>query len=118
MSALNYIGLASGDPEFVAWWNAGCREDHTSEQRWIADLRAKDVKAAHPDDGWVDRKANSFQFAYPQFNDGAGVGDRVALGWHFAKTRIVRITRIERSKFFPELVTYFFEPDRTEPWPK
>ncbi len=118
MSALNYIGLASGDPEFVARWNAGCREDHNNEQRWIAELRANGVKAAHPDDGWVDRENHSFQFAYPQFNDGAEVGSRVVLGWYNSKTRVVRVTRIERSKFFPDLVTYFFEPDRANAWPK
>lgn len=118
MSALDYIGLCTGNTEFVTRWNAGCRDDHANEQRWIADLRANGVKAAHPDDAWVDRKANSFQFAYPQFNDGAGIDDRVALGWHYGKARIVRVTRIERSKLFDEIVHYFFEPDRAEAWPK
>jgi hypothetical protein len=51
------------------------------QQAWIAKLRAEGVKAAHPDDGWVNRKDNVLQFVYPQFNDGAGCGDLVALGW-------------------------------------
>ena len=67
------------------------------QDEWIAALRAQGVKAAHPDDGWVDREANTVLFTYPQFDDGAKVGDLVALGWprwNSAKPqhRIVRIT--------------------------
>lgn len=109
MSSLNYIGLASGDHEFVARWNAGCREQHNVEQQWIADLRAKGVKAAQPDDGWVDRNENSVKFAYPQFNDGVQVGDTIALGWH-DRSRLVKVTRIEKPRFCGTLDTYFFEP--------
>lgn len=53
-------------------------------------LRRAGIKAAHPDDGWVDRKKNTIHFAYPQFNDGAGIGDKIALGWS-DKWRIVTI---------------------------
>ena len=38
-------------------------------------------KAAHPNDGWIDRENNELMFCYPQFNDGADVGDKVMLGW-------------------------------------
>lgn len=109
MSALNLIGLASGNPDFVARWNEGCRESHLSEQKWIAELRANGIKAAHPDDGWVDRKENSVLFAYPQFNDGVKAGDLVALGWHFNKTRIVRIREVIPSRFFDDHIRYHFD---------
>lgn len=64
----------------VEWVKIGI-ERKREQDEWIATLRAQGVKAAHPDDGWVDRMENSVFFAYPQFNDGAQVGDLVALGW-------------------------------------
>ena len=72
----------------------------TMEQQqaeWIAELRAAGVKAAHPDDGWVDRDVDTVYFCYPQFDDGVAVGDLIALGWpkwnsKKAQHRIVRVT--------------------------
>lgn len=58
---------------------------------WIDSLREQGVKAAHPDDGWVDRDENKVHLAYPQFNDGLTVGDLLALGWD-DKWRLVRVT--------------------------
>lgn len=71
----------------------------TMEQQqaeWIAALRDAGVKAAHPDDGWVDRVENTVYFCYPQFDDGVGIGDLIALGWpqwrsKKPKHRIVRV---------------------------
>lgn len=80
------------------------------QSEWIANLRANGVKAAHPDDGWVDRDRSPqrVHLEYPQFNDGLDVGDLLALGWPFAKTRIVRVTAIEDGFFG---MRYFvFEP--------
>lgn len=71
----------SGDPKFVELWRRICDEADTSEREWIANLRDSGFKAAHPNDGWVDRKNNEVHFAYPQFNDGANAGDKVMLGW-------------------------------------
>lgn len=89
--------LVSGDAAFVALWHEICDEDDRLEREWISGLRAAGVKAAHPDDGWVDRRANTVCFVYPQFNDGARVGDLVALGYHFTATRIVRLTGHHQS---------------------
>jgi hypothetical protein len=51
------------------------------QTEWIAGLRAAGIKAAHPDDGWVDRENNIVTLCYPQFNDGIEPGDLIALGW-------------------------------------
>ena len=66
-------------------------------------LRAHGIKLAHPDDGWVDRKNNSFMPAYPLFDDYPREGDKIALGdassdgpllGHF---RIVKITGVRKG---------------------
>lgn len=94
----------SGQAKFVSMY-AGIADNMEREQdAWIAGLRSIGVKASHPDDGWVDRKNNSMQFVYPQFNDGAKVGDLVALGspqWSSANPqhRIVRLISFRRSVF-------------------
>jgi hypothetical protein len=71
------------------------RDMQTQKREWIAGLRARGVKAAHPDDGWVDRDKNRVHLCYPDFNDGLKVGDLLALGWPWKDTRIVRITATE-----------------------
>lgn len=75
------VPLASGEPRLVARWAEICTKAQRQEDEWIEQLRSKGVKAAHPDDGWVDRVNNTIHFAYPQFDDGAGAGDKIALGW-------------------------------------
>lgn len=49
--------------------------------KWIDELREKGYKAAHPNDGWVDREKKEIHFLYPQFNDGVKIGSKVMLGW-------------------------------------
>jgi len=83
----------------------------SGERQWVAALRAAGVKAAHPDDGWVDREHSEVQFVYPQFNDGVTEGDVIALGWHDGH-RLVRITQVRRSWSLTgngEVVRYRFE---------
>lgn len=89
----------SGQAEAVA--RAVSIDDHTAqrEREWIAGLRAQGVKAAHPDDGWVDRERNLVHLAYPQFNDGLGVGDLLALGWSDDRMRIVRVMGTSENPF-------------------
>ena len=90
----------------VARWAEICLEGDRKEDAWITQLRSDGVKAAHPDDGWVDREKNTIHFAYPQFDDGVKVGDRIALGWP-DKWRIVTVTGredgilLERWAFSP-----------------
>jgi hypothetical protein len=90
----------SGDPEFVVLWYKTGSEMDRQEIDWISQLRAEGIKAAHPDDGWVDRTNNQFQLQYPQFNDGVNEGDLVALGWPSYETcRIVKVTNIGKTMF-------------------
>lgn len=100
--------IRGGTPEAVSLWHRVCDDMDREEREWIESLRAQGVKAAHPDDGWVDRERNAVTFTYPQFNDGAGVGDLIALGWpqHMHKQpqhRIVRLTgSYERGVFMSQ----------------
>jgi hypothetical protein len=71
----------SGQPDAVALFANIAADMERNQAGWIAALRASGVKAAHPDDGWVDRECNTVFFCYPQFDDGVAVGDLIALGW-------------------------------------
>ena len=71
------------------------REYHEREREWVREMQEAGVKAAHPDDGWVDRARNTVHFCYPQFDFGPTVGDRIVLGGH-DKHRIVRVTAVNR----------------------
>jgi hypothetical protein len=113
------VGLAdtlmsgvSGSAEGVAMFSSIATSMEREQDAWIASLRAAGVKAAHPDDGWVDRTHNTVQFVYPQFNDGAKAGDLVALGWPRWGSekpchRIVRLIELERGAFSS---SWRFEP--------
>jgi len=101
------IPLMSGPPAAMARWAEICHEGDHKEDDWIATLRAKGVKAAHPDDGWVDRKENSVHFAYPQFDDEVKVGDTIALG-RDDKFRLVTVTAIRDVGIVPPNLRYFF----------
>jgi hypothetical protein len=70
-----------------------------NELAWIEDLRGQGIKAAHPDDGWVDRQRNTIHLAYPQFNDGLAVGELLALGWPGDAMRVVRIVGSSENRF-------------------
>lgn len=96
----------SGRADAVAQFQSIAQSMEREQDVWIASLRAEGVKAAHPDDGWVDREHNTIQFVYPQFNDGAKAGDLVALGWpkwgssaDRVSHRIVRLIEHEQSLF-------------------
>lgn len=92
-SSLDLIPLCSGRPDFFSTWAKICHEGHHREQAYIAALRQRGIKAAHPNDGWIKRDEQKLHFAYPHFNDGAKTGDLVALGYEFdATTLIVRLT--------------------------
>jgi hypothetical protein len=87
-----------GDPALVASYQEIVKEYTLAERAWIADLRQRGVKAAHPDDGWVDRTHSTLFLCYPQFNDGVGVGDIVALGTP-GRTRYVKLTDSTHTAF-------------------
>ncbi len=71
----------SGKSDFVNRWLDICDKSHNRETKWIALLRYWGFKAAHPNDGWIDREDKNIFFSYPQFFDNLQVGDMVMLGW-------------------------------------
>jgi hypothetical protein len=70
-----------------------------AEREWIDRLREMGAKAAHPDDGWVNRHERKVHLAYPQFDDGLAVGDLLALGWPWRTTRLVRVVSTSDNQF-------------------
>jgi len=92
-------GLCQSDNiDLITSWDNIVNKQKKNENDWISMLRSKGIKAAHPDDGWVDRNLNKAYLPYPQFNDGVREGDLIALGWS-NKWRIVKITKVEETMF-------------------
>lgn len=103
--------IKSSDQSMVESWHKIIDDYAASEQMWIDGLRKAGFKAAHPNDGWVDRKNKIVQFVYPRFNDGADVGDLVMLGWHNSPQwcRAVRLTEKLESMFCKGITRWSFE---------
>jgi hypothetical protein len=100
----------SGQPQHVARAVAIDASLAQEEREWIADLRARGVKAAHPDDGWVKRDTDRVHLEYPQFNDGLDVGALLALG-RPGEYRIVRVVGVEANRFarmYPDAETWYW----------
>lgn len=102
-------GKIRGHAEHVARWVQICADSENEERKWIADLRSIGIKAAHPDDGHVNRKRGEYhdfvKFCYPQFNDGVKEGDRIALGWPDCyRVRLVQRVTMEGWLFGKEPV--------------
>jgi hypothetical protein len=98
MPTLRHNGSPAGHAFAEAWKWARLEGDAYTDN-WIYDLRAAGVKAARYDDGWVDRQRNEVLISpYAHFNDGAGVGDTVALG-SYTMYRLVRLTHMARRMF-------------------
>lgn len=102
----------SGQHEAVATFATIACDMERDQSAWIAALRAAGVKAAHPDDGWVDRECNTVFFCYPQFDDGVAVGDLIALGWPQwgSKKPQHRIVRVIGKTVGPFQQRWAFEP--------
>ena len=96
--------------EFYELFAKAQAEYNQREREWVVRLREEGIKGAHPDDGWVNRESNEICFCYPQFNDDAGVGDRVALGNH-ERHRVVRLTDARRG-LFTDLKYWKFEEEK------
>ncbi|HEX4432808.1 MAG TPA: hypothetical protein VHZ96_26280 [Frankiaceae bacterium] len=114
----------SADPNAVALWDSIGDQMATEQGQCTAALRAIGVKAAHPDDGWVNRERNTVHFEYPAFNDGVSVGDLIALGRPRSGYRLVRCTRIEHTGYLIPMTYHHFkdtgqrfpEPARKRRW--
>lgn len=93
-------GNSPAGDAFAARFARISAEYEETERGWVANLKAQGIAAAHPQDGWVDRKNNTVHLAYPQFAETEKLkpGARIALG-QFNKFRIVEIIRKEEDVF-------------------
>jgi hypothetical protein len=102
------------------WAEIGDRQLRNLD-RCVAMLqRGYGVKIVSPDDGWIDRRRNTFfPPSYARRLGPVGVGDRIALGsettdlmviGHF---RIVRVVAVGRPGLFTGEPTYEFEEEVT-----
>lgn len=101
-------------PETRAEFQSIALEMQRDLDAWVASLRKAGVKAAHPDDGWVDRQRNTVRFNYPHFFDDPHIGDLVALGnpkYHpkGCAARLVRLTHHETTSW-DHKGAWHFEP--------
>lgn len=106
----------SNNASFIHTYNEIGKKMEDEEKLWVASLKEQGVKAAHPDDGWVDRKNNTVLLQYPQFDNGVEVGDTIALGGSCGKTSLVRVTALMYSPLVG--VRYTFEPIEPEKKPR
>ncbi len=73
----------------------------TREKAWLERLAVEGVRIVHPDDGWVDRNANTVQFVYPTMQHAMPApGVLVALGTP-EKWRVVMLKREVRQPIGP-----------------
>lgn len=109
--------MSSDDLESVQRWDAYAEEMANDQKNWNVRLRDLGIKCAHPDDGWVDRENNVLTVSwYPAFDDGAEVGDLIALGspinlgpWLY---RVCRVTHVEKHMLIfgsGQMIKYTFE---------
>jgi len=94
--------------DFIEAYNEACTSQEIACQEWIAMLRKDGVRAAHPDDGWVDWERSTVHLCYPQFDDGIWCGEIVALGTS-SDHRLVRITGEVPDRFLRIKRWYFQE---------
>lgn len=111
---MSHYLTVSGRADIVSLCRGIENNMQAEQQAWVEMLRACGVKAAHPDDGWVNRVDNILQPCYPQFDDGVEVGDTIALGWpqwgdKTPRHRLVRVVEITRGRLFGTLL-WKFEP--------
>ena len=75
-------------------------------RQWINKLISRGIAAAHPENGWVDRKKNKITLQYPYFiSKPLVVGSYMAIG-DADNYRIVRIIGYEKNMFSMEY--YYF----------
>ena len=92
---------------FYKTFNGIVHADKAAKLEWVTQLESDGIKAAHPDDGWVNRASHEVQFCYPHFYHNPQIGDKIALGWH-DKYRIVVIVSIRQPILFGTLPYYKF----------
>ncbi len=93
-------GLCEGEEKFVNSYEKAVNDYDARKKILIEDAKRLGCKAMRPDDGWVNREMCIFYLeAYPDYNLGVRIGDRVALRRGDDGYRIVTITGILRKTF-------------------
>lgn len=87
--------VSSPSASVVATYNDIGRRMAAEQEQATTELIARGVKMEHPDDGWVDRQANTLQPCYPRFDHKPQAGDLIALGWPWQGYRLVECTQVE-----------------------
>lgn len=88
-------------------WNRIGRDMSDQQEEWVKMLRGKGFKAAHPNDGWHDREKRKIFLAYPQFDDGVRVGDKIALGYPWeASYTTINVVSVTHGMIDP-ITTYY-----------
>ena len=95
---LDFMKGMMSDHPFAKHFKKICMNNYNKTTEWINKLIAEGYKAAHPDDGWVDRERNEVYLCYPHFDIGVDVGDKIVLGCS-EKYRVVKITGKRKNTF-------------------
>lgn len=89
------------------------REQKEAYAQWITKLRGDGISAAHPDDGWVNRKENEVFLCYPDFNDGVAIGSKIALG-NPRGYRVVGVIGLRETNLIMPMIYYQFKEENKE----
>jgi len=95
--------------DFASTWAKICIDQRTQKAEFISLMRGNGFKAAHPNDGWVDRQNLTIHMCYPYFDDGIQVGDKIMIAFASdapEKRRPVLVTGVSKKPF---LLRYDFE---------
>lgn len=92
----NRTGISiSGTNDDMDIFTAILQKSYSDEAAYISILREQGFKAAHPNDGWANKKPNIIYLRYPIFNDGLNIGDKLMIGNYYNKVKkAVIITEI------------------------
>jgi hypothetical protein len=95
--------------QHVVSYNQICEDYKSNKDSWIQSLKDQGYKAAHPNDGWVDREKNTVQFVYPHFNLCPQIGDKIMLGWHSESNNITaEVISIQEKGITHRYIEYGF----------
>jgi hypothetical protein len=93
--------------EFVTLYAKEAQKQIFDNEQWIKLLYKKGYKAAHPDDGWVNRKDNYVQLSHPHFVLHIEVGDLIALGTPI-NYRTVKVSHSNKCAWDKSMRYYYF----------
>lgn len=104
------IKMSTKDKKIGDLWITLISRIEEEEKEWVNALKKAGVKAAHPDDGWIDRTKNIVRFVYPYFYTNLAPGDVIALGRPGRYRFVKAIERIKPSPIdLSQMITWKFK---------